>query len=380
MFLSIGSFQGGRGRGRGRGGGPDPRSRLGTDDDGDFSMSDEPGQSSGSRYNPYDRKSNYQNKRGGRQFNNRSRGGADSRSSGGSGGYRNQYSGPSIPASEWYKVQFHYEGDKAVFFLKDSNAAESMGKFRNRFTLPNGMKMILIVKPSGPPYTIMDEDKIEKLKVCMSGRYDPPTKTLNLSSLYEDPGLLQDNLYLALNRNNIMSEVVKIIEENIPELEALDISNNRLMSLSTIGDLTKKAPNVVKLNIGKNSLHHIDEIDRLKGWKLEEIILDGNSLCDKFNDQSSYISAVRKKFPKVLKLDGHDLPPPIKFDIESSAELPETKGSFFQSSNLQELIVKFLKEYFTIYDSDNRQPLMEAYHESAVFSLSSAYNSVIEYT
>lgn len=38
------------------------------------------------------------------------------------------------------------------------------------------------------------------------------------------------------------------------QLEALDISSNRLMSLSTVGDLTKKAPNVIKLNIGKNSV------------------------------------------------------------------------------------------------------------------------------
>lgn len=49
MLFSTGPFQGGRGRGRGRGGGPDPRSRFGGDDDGDFSMSDEQGPSSGSR-------------------------------------------------------------------------------------------------------------------------------------------------------------------------------------------------------------------------------------------------------------------------------------------------------------------------------------------
>lgn len=44
------------------------------------------------------------------------------------------------------------------------------------------------------------------------------------------------------------------------------------------------------------------------------------------------------------------------------------------NDEIQDLVVKFLKEYYTLYDSDNRQPLIDAYHEHAVFSLTANYN------
>jgi len=52
----------------------------------------------------------------------------------------------------------------------------------------------------------------------MSNRYDPATKALNLSSLHTDQALAQDSLFLALSRPQVMSNVVKIIKENIPEV------------------------------------------------------------------------------------------------------------------------------------------------------------------
>lgn len=39
------------------------------------------------------------------------------------------------------------------------------------------------------------------------------------------------------------------------------------------------------------------------------------------------------------------------------------KGSFFINDSIQTTTVNFLKAFFTLYDSDNRQPLMEAYNE-----------------
>ena len=63
----------------------------------------------------------------------------------------------------------------------------------------------------------------------------------------------------------------------------------------------------------------------------------------------------------------------------STAVIPPSQGSYFVNSEVQDLVVKFLKEYYTIYDSDNRQPLIDAYHENALFSLSAAPNPITEY-
>ncbi len=92
------------------------------------------------------------------------------------------------------------------------------------------------------------------------------------------------------------------------------------------------------------------------------------------------MSALRKKFPKIVKLDGHILPPPIKFEVESTTSLPEVKGSVFGNEQVKNLILAFLRQYVEIFDSDEkegRQKLMDAYHEDAVFSLSVFYNDLV---
>ena len=101
---------------------------------------------------------------------------------------------------------------------------------------------------------------------------------------------------------------------------------------------------------------------------------------NRYKDERAYVSSMRKKFPKIVKLDGHVLPPPIKFEVESTTSLPEVKGSVFGNEQVKNLVVTFLKQYVEIFDSDakeGRQKLMDAYHEEAVFSLSVFYNDLV---
>ncbi|GFR93143.1 nuclear RNA export factor 1 [Elysia marginata] len=89
-------------------------------------------------------------------------------------------------------------------------------------------------------------------------------------------------------------------------------------------------------------------------------------------------SAVRKTFPKVLRLDGTELPPPITFDLDTELKLPESQGSYFMNDDIKNLVVAFIKDYFTVYDSDRRRDLMQAYHENAQFSISCSRNPMFE--
>lgn len=80
-------------------------------------------------------------------------------------------------------------------------------------------------------------------------------------------------------------------------------------------------------------------------------------------------SAVRERLPKIIRLDGKDLPPPITFDLDQTVELPKVHGSYFPSDDVKLLIVQFLEQYYVVYDSGDRQQLLEAYHDHAMFSL-----------
>jgi nuclear RNA export factor len=81
-------------------------------------------------------------------------------------------------------------------------------------------------------------------------------------------------------------------------------------------------------------------------------------------------SAIRKIFPKLLRLDGQVLPAPITFDVDTPTNLPEAKGSQFGSEQIQAVICSFINWYFARYDCDDRQQLLDVYHPQAIFSLS----------
>jgi len=79
---------------------------------------------------------------------------------------------------------------------------------------------------------------------------------------------------------------------------------------------------------------------------------------------------VQKRFPKVVKLDGTDVPRAITFNVEEEIALPKSQGSFLCTPAAADVIKPFLQQYYQLYDSESRAPLLDAYHENAQFSLS----------
>lgn len=86
-----------------------------------------------------------------------------------------------------------------------------------------------------------------------------------------------------------MQSVMQIIGEHIPDVQAIDLSNNKIYSVDQMRTLLTKAASLKSLNLGNNKLGQITSLDRLQGLKLEELILNQNPLCDRFGEQSTYI-------------------------------------------------------------------------------------------
>ncbi|XP_071024164.1 nuclear RNA export factor 1-like [Oncorhynchus clarkii lewisi] len=378
------------------GGGQGPRARF-DDEDGDVAMTDSNSQdgSSQHRFNPYGRP----NRRGDDRFDRGRRGG-------GGGGHRgrgnNRGDGGGDGRNTWFKifvpygkkydkdwlitalqsicsipftpVNYQVEGNRAQFYIDDSITANALLKISRKITDKEGYKVTVLMNPCPPPPGLQSELKpadLEHLKQCMAKRFDHSQQALDLNNIRIDPDLVSQNIDVTLNRKNSMHAVIKIIEENIPELVCLNISNNKLFRLDDLSELVNKAPNLKTLNLSHNELKTERELDRIKGLKLVELWLERNPLCDYFKDHASYISTVRERFPRLLKLDGQDLPPPIVFDVEvTPAALPPCKASYFCSEEIKTPILAFLQQYYSVYDSGDRQPLLDAYHDGATFSLS----------
>lgn len=80
-----------------------------------------------------------------------------------------------------------------------------------------------------------------------------------------------------------------IIGEHIPNVVAIDASNNKIFNLEQMKPLIMKTPSLRSLNLGQNKIVQISKLDRLTGLPLEELILNQNPVCDTFNEQSTYI-------------------------------------------------------------------------------------------
>lgn len=91
-----------------------------------------------------------------------------------------------------------------------------------------------------------------------------------------------------------------------------------------------------------------------------------------------YISYVRgMNFIRIISKDGTELPRPIVFDVvDDTAKIPPPQRVFATDAKAQEIASQFMQQYFTIFDSESRQPLLDAYDEHACFSMTvTSYNN-----
>lgn len=80
----------------------------------------------------------------------------------------------------------------------------------------------------------------------------------------------------------------------------------------------------------------------------------------------------------ILK-DGIELPRPILFDVANdTTKVPHTQRLFVTDVKAQDIASQFLQQYFIIFDSENRHPLLDAYDEHARFSLTVINNQNTE--
>jgi len=282
---------------------------------------------------------------------------------------------------ELQPLSFHKQGMNYVFYVETRSQANTLNGLDQKVVLSDGTSTLNIsAEPSAPPQTNVDEEMIEKIKVAMSDRYIAENKALNLKAFHADPKFLGESCYVPLHRSPVMKKVVEIVGSNIPILEAIDLSENRLHGLDGVVSLLQKAPNTKILYLAKNKLQ-LHDIEALRPFKIKELVLEGNPMIQKTmnTDESKYISYVRKIIPSLQKLDGKELPKIIGFEGEdeetTSVSLLPTVHMKMENCQpeAEKIILQFLQEYFKVYDTANRENIMNAYHDDAVMSMHMAY-------
>lgn len=222
------------------------------------------------------------------------------------------------------------------------------------------------------------------MKTVMAKRYISNTKALDMKAFHTDPAFVGEAVYTPLARRVVLHEVIKIIGQEIPDVEAIDFSSNKLPSLQQFAKLIDSAVKLRILYFSDNRLANITELKYLKGLKgLNEIKIDGNLAMEKrIGSDSDLKKEAQKLLPNLQTINGdNNLPKVILFEDDEDAPeiiLPTVQQKMLGNSvdgKVDNLVGQFLEQYFKIFDSDNRLPLEAAYHQEAMFSISLAHET-----
>lgn len=141
-----------------------------------------------------------------------------------------------------------------MFNIEGQDTADTLKRLSRRITKADGYKIIINVKPSPPPPSNVDESTTQLIKEVMSRRFSADLNLLDLSKFRKDEEFVKKELYLSLDRLSVIQAVVKIIQENIPALAVLDVSDNRIRMLKSLSPLKDVCSSLRALNLSKNSV------------------------------------------------------------------------------------------------------------------------------
>ncbi|KDQ86641.1 Nuclear RNA export factor 1 [Zootermopsis nevadensis] len=205
------------------------------------------------------------------------------------GNYRKNYVLRNVMANvgptEFIPICYRVTGRNSSFFVDDCNAAEKLASLKDEIAI-RGQTLLVEVRP-GLPQVVTDSTAMERIKTVIARRHDATSKSLDLSRLHTDADLV-DNFSVALFVPSMMLAVVDVVAKNFPDLEALDLSENKLYLIENLSALPSKLPNLKVLRLGRNL---IPEMRKLEGLPLEELVLAENPLTS--NIYSKALSAFR---------------------------------------------------------------------------------------
>ncbi|XP_002067487.4 nuclear RNA export factor 1 [Drosophila willistoni] len=269
---------------------------------------------------------------------------------------------PHVFIPQYWRVERH----SVIFYTDDFELAERIQQLGRHAQLPDGFRLMPRVRSGIPLVAIDDEFKL-KMKTAMAKRYNVQTKALDLSRFHCDPDIKP--IFCPLFRANVMSAALDIISENIPDIVAINLNENNMTTMEAFKSVEKRLPNLRILYLGDNKLPSLAHLLVFRNLPIVELVLRNNPCRSRYKDLQHFVSEVRRKFPKLQKLDGEALEPQVNFDLNETATLPTTKASFLCDNAGAELVRQFLDQYFNIFDSESRQLLLDAYHEHALLSI-----------
>lgn len=269
---------------------------------------------------------------------------------------------PEVLLPVMYQVD---SAEKGSFLAKCSIAAiETLVKQELQIQLPDNhiLKMDIVLG-----FISMQELQINPHRIIadvLYSRWDPIKKSLNLENFHNDKGL--GPIYCPLSSPGVFVFVLRCCKmrignarDNKVPIKELILRKNKLLGVVLYEKLFNQG--LTKLDLSFNKIENIDYLRYFTEFKITDLVLDGNPLCNLYTKSEEYLPAVKYVFPHLQRLDG------VTIDIERKC-LPLTQPYFLIEPAQSNLITQFIQHYFTLFDQKDRVMLHGLYESDSFFS------------
>ncbi|KAK9324166.1 hypothetical protein V1517DRAFT_272403 [Lipomyces orientalis] len=223
---------------------------------------------------------------------------------------------------------------------------------------------------------------IAVLRNFLMSRYNPQVQLLDLQNLYGDQYLLSNGLLSQdSTRSKMFPAMMKVASMDLKNVESVNMAGNNISDVTAVTTLAATFPQLKNLSLANNDISQWRHLDpwRHRFREMRELVLTGNPITGLNN----YRAEILRRFPSLKMLDGEIIEginvPEFKIRGSSPAvnsfaanikKLPvSTKAGFFETTEIQNIVMDFLGKFFQVYDTDRSQ-LMPLYDNLSLFSLS----------
>lgn len=220
------------------------------------------------------------------------------------------------------------------------------------------------------------EDKL-KLQQVLERRYNPGAKLLDLSALGQDPILTEMGLFQAKNTAEKTFRVLMVICQDLfktaqakrDAIESISLAGNNIDFVGQVFDVAETFPDLKHLDLSNNSFSSLKQLNK---WRsrfrhLETLLLNENPIIQA---EPNHAVELRDWFPKLQNLSGSQIRTAEDVAREIARLQPKPipqRGSDFR--DVAGLGEQFLRQFFTLYDSNRDELLALFYDEYSTFTL-----------
>ncbi|XP_015373159.1 PREDICTED: nuclear RNA export factor 1-like [Diuraphis noxia] len=288
----------------------------------------------------------------------------------------------------FYPYNKQYFDNALRFLVDDYKVAKALLNTSYKITQRDDRKLVIKVQSYLPPrgpisFTPVSSEVREKMIEAMATRYNPSTKSLDLSQFYACPLFTNNQLFVPLNRPAVLLAALNMVAQHTKhDLYGLSLENNHIYLGEGLIWIRRLFPELKVLDLAGNKFSDLKELRCLSGFTIHELNLSRNPLCDT-EEKERYKRDVQQYFPLLNKLDNSELPSRYSAIVGSKFKMPVNLGNCYPipeghnpelPNPVMTLVESFLTQYYERYDNQvSRQMVSEAYHENATFTLSSCF-------